>query len=296
MTTSQIEPESFWDSLDARLNQTKLELRLEHDDFYSQSEWDVYKAHYLGLGGYQLFAWLSVPKGTGPFPALIRMPDYGSVHDLIYTPLRHRSIVMNATHRGQRHSDSGFQAQYPGLLTEGIREPESYIMHQVFADSLRAVDAVLDQVQWKITKLVLYGAGLGGSLALAAAARRPQVEAVASDTPLALGHPRVLEQSAAYPLAELSDYLRVFPDRRESIIDVTSPLDPVKIAPNVSVPVLLSLGRRDRGLCPISIGEELAAGLRDCDLRIYDGSSEGGGHEHNKVRGDWLGERLGMLQ
>jgi len=295
MTTSQMESENFWDSLDARLNQTELELRLEHDEFYSQPEWDVYRAHYLGLGGYQLFAWLSVPKGPGSFPALIRMPDYGSVHDLIYTPLRHRAIVMNATHRGQRHSDSGFQAQYPGLLTEGIDEPGSYVMHHVFADSLRAVDALLYQVQLEITKLVLYGAGLGGSLALAAAARRPQVEAVASDTPLAIGHAQVLEQSAAYPLAELSDYLRVLPHRKESIIDVTSPLDPVKIAPNVSVPVLLSLGRKDRGLCPISIGEELATRLRDCDLRIYDGSSEGGGHEHNKVRSDWLGDRLGML-
>jgi len=295
MTTSQMESENFWDSLDARLNQTELELRLEHDEFYSQPEWDVYRAHYLGLGGYQLFAWLSVPKGPGSFPALIRMPDYGSVHDLIYTPLRHRAIVMNATHRGQRHSDSGFQAQYPGLLTEGIDEPGSYVMHHVFADSLRAVDALLYQVQLEITKLVLYGAGLGGSLALAAAARRPQVEAVASDTPLAIGHAQVLEQSAAYPLAELSDYLRVLPHRKESIIDVTSPLDPVKIAPNVSVPVLLSLGRKDRGLCPISIGEELATRLRDCDLRIYDGSSEGGGHEHNKVRSDWLSDRLGML-
>ena len=296
MTIRDMEPESFWDSLDAQLNTTDLELRLEHDYFYSQPEWDVYRVHYLGLGGYQLFAWLSVPKGPGPFPALLRMPDYSSVHDLIYTPLRHRAIVMNATHRGQRHSDSSFQAQYPGLLTEGIGQPESYVMHQVFADSLRAVDALLDQVQWEITKLVLYGTGLGGSLALAAAARRPQVEAVASDTPLALGHAEVVGQSAAYPLAELSDYLRVLPQRREAIIDATSPLDPVKIAPNVSVPVLLSLGRRDLGLCPISIGEELATQLRDCDLRIYDGSSEGGGHEHSKIRGNGLGDRLGMLQ
>jgi len=273
MTISQKEPESFWDSLDAQLTATEPALRLDHDDFYSQPEWDVYRMHYHGWGGYRLFAWLSVPKGPGPFPALLRMPDYGSVHDLVYTPLRLWAIVMNATHRGQRHSDSGFQAQYPGLLTEGIEEPEAYVMHQVFADSLRAVDALLDQVQWEINQLVLYGAGLGGCLALAAAARRPQIEAVASDTPLALGHAHLLEHSAAYPLAELNDYLRVLPHRRETVINVTSPLDPVKIAPNVSVPVLLSLGRRDRGLCPISIGEELAAQLPNCDLRVYDGST-----------------------
>lgn len=294
MTVRQPEPESFWASLEARLATSPLGLRLERDEFYSQPEWDVYRMHYHSLGGYRLFAWLSVPKGPGPFPALVRMPDYGSVHDLIYTPLRHHAMIMNATHRGQRHSDSSFQAHYPGLLTEGIGEPGSYVMHQVFADSLRAVDALLGQTQGEITKLVLAGAGLGGALALAAAARRSEVKAVASDTPLALGHPEVLEQAEAYPLAELNDYLRVLPHRREAVLNASAPLDPVKIAPNVTAPVLLSLGRRDRGLCPISIGEELANQLPTCDLRAYDGATEGGGHQHGLVRGRWLAERLGI--
>ena len=43
----------------------------------------------------------TVPQGSGPFPALLRMPDYGSVHDLIYTPLRSQAIVMNPTYRGE---------------------------------------------------------------------------------------------------------------------------------------------------------------------------------------------------
>jgi hypothetical protein len=30
---------------------------------------------------------------------------------------------MNPTHRGQPHSDATFQAQYPGLLIEGIDPP-----------------------------------------------------------------------------------------------------------------------------------------------------------------------------
>ena len=61
MTTSQMEPESFWDLLDARLNQTELELRLEHDDFYSQPDWEVFQMRYASADGYRLFAWLSVP-------------------------------------------------------------------------------------------------------------------------------------------------------------------------------------------------------------------------------------------
>jgi cephalosporin-C deacetylase len=291
---SPSDADSFGDDLDRQLSAVPLEVSLEPDSFYSQPEWRVYRMRYTSLDGYRLFAWLSIPVGPGPFPALLRMPDYGSVHDIIYTPLRHDAIVMNATHRGQRHSDSTFRAQYPGLLTEGIDRPEAYLMRKVFADALRAVDALLGQSEAAVGALTLMGAGLGGSLALAAAARRPQVKAVAADTPLALGHPRMLEEAAAYPLGELQDYLRVYPHRREAALASSAPLDPVKIAPRVSAPALLSLGRRDRGQCPIAIGQELASKLPQCNLRIYDGGSEGGGHEHSIIRGRWLREQLDL--
>ena len=96
--------------------------------------------------GHRLFAWLSVPKGRdGPLPALLRMPDYASVHDIIYTPLRHGAVVINASHRGQRNSDGAYRASYPGLLTDGIADGESWMMLAAYADALRALDALLTQ-------------------------------------------------------------------------------------------------------------------------------------------------------
>lgn len=286
----------FWDGMDHDLARVSLELRLEADSFYSQPEWTVYRMGYNSTDGHRLFAWLSVPlQRTGEnIPALVRMPDYASVHDIIYTPLRQTAVVMNPAYRGQRNSDSHFQASYPGLLTETIEQPEGYIMRRVFADALRAVDALLGQTEFTPGTVALTGSGLGGALALAAAARRPIVGAVAADTPLVLGHPESIKDDPPYPLGELVDYLRLHPERSQAVASATAPLDPLKIAPMVHVPVLLSLGRRDRGQCPIAIGEELASLLPHCDLRVYDGASEGGGHEHGQVRNAWLRERLGL--
>tara|TARA_B100000315_G_scaffold157711_1_gene146365 strand:- start:1961 stop:2854 length:894 start_codon:yes stop_codon:yes gene_type:complete len=297
MTQAQPDIDAFWDASDRELAAAPVDLRLERDSFYSQPEWNIYRMHYNGLNSFGLFAWLSIPtlsKGES-LPALLRMPDYASVHDIAYTRLRHNAVVMNPSYRGQRHSDASFQARYPGLLTEGIDRHEAFVMARVFADGLRAVDALLGQTEVTIGPLALTGAGLGGSLALAAAARRSRVKAVAADTPLALGHPDALEAGLAYPLAELNDYLRMYPQHRERLLANTSPLDPVKVAPGVGPPVLLSLGQRDRGLCPLAVGKELAARLPRCDLRIYDGANEGGGHEHSQVRGRWLEEQLGIV-
>jgi hypothetical protein len=38
----------------------------------------------------------------------------------------------------------------------------------------------------------------------------------------------------------------------------------------------------------------LAAHLPQCDLRLYDGASEGGGHEHALVRESWLKQQLAI--
>ena len=297
MTTVRGEFDTFWDTMDRELNSVSLDLALEHDSFYSQPEWDVYRMRYDSLDGYRLFAWLSVPrKHKGErIPALLRMPDYASVHDLIYTPLRHDALVMNATYRGQRNSDSVFQAQYPGLLTQGIDRSETYVMRRAFGDALRAVDALLEQGEAEIGSVALIGSGLGGSLALAAAARRPGVKAVAADTPLALTDPATVEGGPAYPLGELEDYLRLNPDLPDSVLASIAPLDLVKIAPYVGPPVLLSLGSRDRGQCPLAVGQALAEQLPRCDLRVYDGAREGGGHEHSVVRASWLMDQLEII-
>ena len=285
----------FWERTEAQLAETSLNLTAERDSFYSQPEWDVYRVHYDTSGGHRLFAWLSVPKGlTGPVPALLRMPDYASVHDIIYTPLRHGAVVMNATHRGQRNSDGGYRATYPGLLTDGIAEGESWAMLGAYADSLRALDALVAQNVAEIGPVALWGAGLGGSLALATAARRSRVCAVAADTPMPLGHPSALDSGPGYPLGEIGDFLRAHPERRADVEATLGLLDPLADAGNVAGPVLLSAGRLDRSMCPLPFAEALAAALPDCDLRLYDGAAEGGGHIHAVARVAWLADQLGV--
>ena len=296
MTISQQAFNDFWNSVDRDPTSVPLDIALERDGFYSQPEWDVYRMRYCALDGYRLFAWLSIPKSSSgaKIPVLIRMPDYASVHDLIYTPLRHHVMVMNATHRGQRNSDVPFQAKYPGLLTEGIDRVKTFVMRQAWGDALRGVDALLNQREAEVGPLALTGSGLGGSLALAAAFRRPAVKAVAADTPLVLGNPTVVDGGLGYPLAEIDDYLRLNPEHRQAVLANTAPMDPVKIAQKVDKPVLLGLARMHGGQCPVGIGEELAAQLPQCNMHVYNGRTEGGGHEHSLVRASWLTEQLGI--
>lgn len=284
---------AFWERTEAQLAETPLDLSVERDSFYSQPEWDVYQVRYNTTGVHRLYAWLSVPKDVSqPAPALVRLPDYASVHDIIYTSLRHNAVVLNVTHRGQRNSDGAYRATYPGLLTDGVAGGESWALLGAYADALRGLDALVAQDRAEIGKVALWGAGLGGSLALALASRRSMVDAVAADTPMPLGHATALDSGPGYPLGEIGDFLRSHPDRRVDVEATLGLLDPVADAANVKCPVLLSAGRFDRSLCPVAFAEELAEALPNCDLRLYDGAAEGGGHIHAVARSAWLAERL----
>jgi hypothetical protein len=54
------------------------------------------------------------------------------------------------------------------------------------------------------------------------------------------------------------------------------------------------VGIYDTGSCPLAFGEKLAAKIPDCDLRVYHGAGEGGGHEHAQIQLSWLSDKLGL--
>ncbi len=294
MVLSASTRDSFWQQVVEELPGTPLEVEVRRNDFYSEPEWDVYEARYNGLGGYRLFAWLSVPRGSGPFPGLVQMPDYGSAVDIPYTSLRHDVVVLNASYRGQRRSDTPFQASYPGLLTQGLGNSTAYILRRVYADALRAVDFLLTQSSVDPQRIAVAGAGLGGTLAIVAGAFRPQVRALAVDTPIMLGAPNAQKLTRAYPLEEINDYFRAYPQREETVLASLELFSPLALAAQVRCPTLLGVGARDMGQCPPPLGEEMAHQLRHGELHQYPGGSEGGGHQHAVLRTQWLREQLGL--
>ena len=94
-------------------------------------------------------------------------------------------------------------------------------------------------------------------------------------------------------MGEIGDFLRAHPERKDDVERTFETLDLLGDATRVEAPVLLSGGRFDRGTCPIVFAEELAEVLPNCDLRLYDGGAEGGGHVHAVARVAWLADQLG---
>ncbi len=202
----------------------------------------LYGVHLTSTGPYRVFGYLSIPAGEGPFPAIYYAPKYQSVVEIIPQGTanlqRSRYITFALASRGQRHADTPYAAMFPGLLTEGIETADSYIFRSSVADSVRGLEFLLTQRELDASRVVVFG----NDLALITAALHPGAAHVVTTPALFYNTVERAPKTQAYPLEELNDYLRMFPDRAEDVRRTLAYYDLRAFAPWVRAATLLMAG------------------------------------------------------
>ncbi len=73
--------EAYWKRLDDELAQYPAGPAADYNPLRSTAFAIAYDLRLTSIGPYRIFGFLSVPKGSGPFPALLVIPRYGSVNN-----------------------------------------------------------------------------------------------------------------------------------------------------------------------------------------------------------------------
>src|SRR5215471_17678080 len=177
----------------------------------------LYSVRLTSLGPYRLFGYLSIPTGTGPFPAIYYPPKYQSVLEIIGQGTanlqRSRYITFALAGRGQRLADTPYAAMFPGLLTEGIDSVASYIFRGIVADSVRGFNYLLTRPELDAARVIM----MGNDMALITAALAPGATHLVTTPALFYNTTELAPKTQAYPLEEINDYLRMFPGRAEAV-------------------------------------------------------------------------------
>ncbi len=230
--------EAYWDGVDAELARYPLAVEMERNALRSTEFATVYNIRLTSIGPYRIFGYYSVPVGDGPFPGLMNAPRYGSVNHVPHYDDRERYATLTLMHRGQRLADQPFAASYPGLLTLGIDSPATTIYRSIVADCLRGAEFLLSRPEVDGAHVSV----VGDDLALITAARRPQFTAVQAGGLLFYRLLDAAARSSAYPVEEINDYLRTYPDQREDVARTLAYLDPINHAARVKATALLITG------------------------------------------------------
>ncbi|WP_226782385.1 acetylxylan esterase [Oceaniglobus trochenteri] len=234
--------------------QTALKLVESHDITFS------------GFDGQPVRAWLNLPAGArGPLPTVVQFLGYGGGRGqaeeyLLWACAGYAHVVMDTRGQGAGWSggrgstgatpdhDMGGGPQFPGMLTRGIRSPETSYFRRLFTDAVRLVRDVKGLPMVDESRLAVLGASQGGAVAQAVAGLEP-VAAACIDTPFLCHVAQAIRMTDKEPYFEIVRYLRSHRGAEPEIQNTLRHIDGIGFAARARAPALYSAGLMD-DICP----------------------------------------------
>ena len=290
----RVEPgdfDAFWERTLAESRELRKDTVFERVD-YGLSGIETYDVTFSGYGGQPIKAWLNLPRDrTGPLPCVVEYIGYGGgrgfpLNWLIWSCAGYAHFIMDT--RGQGSSwqqgdtpdiePQGSSPHYPGFMTKGIYDPETYYYRRVFTDAVLAVGAAGSHPAVDSTRIAVRGISQGGGISLAVAGLEPSVKAVLTHVPFLCHFRRATELIDTLPYDEISRFLRTHRDKVDVAFGTLSYFDGLNFAVRAKAPALFAVGLMD-DICPPSTvyaAYNHYAGAKDIRVWRYN-EHDGGG-------------------
>jgi cephalosporin-C deacetylase len=232
--------DAYWGKVREEISRTPAAPEVYAIPLRSTDDANCFGVRLTSIGPYRIFAYLSVPHGEGPFPALYFLPRYLSVVEVIpqgdATAKRGRFLTLSIAVRGQRNADQPIAAQFPGLLTAGVTNPSGYIFRGIVADCCRGLEYLLSRPEVDRGRVAAIAPN---ELPILTAALVPGLTHLVATPALFYAARDLAPRAGDYPLDELTDFARTYPDQADAAWRTLNYFDPRWFAPRVRASTLL---------------------------------------------------------
>lgn len=194
---TQTEPsdfDAFWAEQKATLAKVAPDYQLTPAPDLSNAEVEVFYLSFQNVGGWsgpsRFYGVLCVPRGPGPFPAVLNVPGAGvraytgnrglAARGIITLQVGIHGIPINLAPEVYEQLYKGALADYNRIQ---IDDRSRYYYRRVYLGAQRAADYLTTHPKWDGKNLVVSGGSQGGQLAIVTTALEPRVTALASIFP-----------------------------------------------------------------------------------------------------------------
>ena len=262
---------------------------------------EVLDVTFPGYGEQPIKGWLVLPRTRqAPLPCVVEFVGYGGgrgkpLEFLSWAIAGFAHFVMDTRGQGSNWSEGdtpdlefdGSSAHYPGFMTKGILQPETYYYRRVFADAVRAVEAARSHPAVDAHRVAITGGSQGGGITLAAAGLMPDIPVVMPDVPFLCHFTRATQLVDSYPYYEIVKYCQVHRDKIEQVFKTLSYFDGMNFAKRALGTALFSTALMDETCPPSTVfaAYNYYAGAKQ--IRVYPYNQHNGGgvhHQYEKIK------------
>ena len=297
--------DSFWaDTLgDARSHQ--IEATFEPVDA-GLATVDVQDVTFAGFGGQPIKGWFLAPHDVaaspfarnGRLPCVVEYSGYGGGRgrpiDWLWPPsagFAHLAMDIRGQGSSWRSGDTpdvdpgSATGQFPGCMTRGILDPETYFYRRLMTDAVRAVEAARANSLVDPTRIVVQGGSQGGGLTLAVAGLVPDVLMAAPDVPFLCHWRRAVDITDSDPYQEIVRFAKIHRGDTDRIFRTLSYFDGMNFAARAKAPALFSVALMDVTCPPSTVfaAYNHYAGAREIEVYPFNGH-EGGESAHTELK------------
>jgi cephalosporin-C deacetylase len=298
--------DEFWSATLAATREHDLGATFERIDS-GLKQIETFDVTYAGFGGSPVRAWLHLPVDRPrPLPAVVEYLGYGGgrglAHErILWAAAGYAHFVMDTRGQGSTWAvgdtpDPGSDGApaHPGFMTRGILDPATYYYRRVFADAVRAVEAVRAHDAVDPTRVAVTGGSQGGGISVAVAGLVGDIRAVATDVPFLSDFPRATTLNDEDPYGEIRRYLKAHRDHVERVFRTLSYFDVAVIGRRAKAPALFSVGLMDETCPPSTVYAAYNHYGGPKEIREYPfNDHEGGEGFHDVARMAWFAGHFG---
>lgn len=256
----------FWARTVADTAAHPLDARFEPVESYLETV-EVFDVTFAGYGGQLVKGWFLLPRQRQePLACVVQFIGYGGgrsfpIDWLLWSSAGYAHLVMDTRGQGSSslHGDTAdndptahANPHFPGFMTQGILDPQTYYYRRVFMDGVRAVAAAQSHPAVDGERIIVTGGSQGGGITIAVAGLLPGIVKVAMpDVPYLCHFERATAVVDTMPYKEIGRYLMAHRDKVEQVFNTLSYFDGMNFAARARAAALFSVGLMD-DICPPS--------------------------------------------